>query len=80
MLGERLRGLAVGRSGRELARAAGLGIGTVRDLLEGRSDPTLGTMLALVEALELASIEELLAPLGTSAYREAQGGASARTA
>ena len=51
---------------RTLADAAGLGRGTVSDILAGTSDPTLSTMLALVRALELGSIEELLSPLGTS--------------
>lgn len=51
---------------RALADAAGLGHGTVADILAGTSDPTLSTMLALVRALGLGSIEELLSPLGTS--------------
>ncbi len=51
---------------RKLADAAGLGRGTVADIVSGTSDPTLSTMLALVKALGLASIEELLSPLGTS--------------
>jgi transcriptional regulator with XRE-family HTH domain len=52
-------------SQRALADASGLGIGTVLDLFSGRTDPTLGTLLAIVEALELASVEQLLGPLGT---------------
>lgn len=51
---------------RTLARASGLGKGTIADILSGSSDPSLSTMLALVRALELGSIEELLAPLGTA--------------
>jgi DNA-binding phage protein len=51
---------------RALADASGLGTGTVADILRGKSDPRLSTMLALVRALELASIEELLSPLGTT--------------
>jgi DNA-binding phage protein len=51
---------------RKLATAAGLGNGTISDILSGSSDPTLSTMLALVRALGLGSIEELLSPLGTS--------------
>lgn len=51
---------------RALADAAGLGRGTVADILAGTSDPSLSTMLALVSALGLGSIEELLSPLGTS--------------
>ncbi len=51
---------------RPLAKSAGLGTGTVSDILSGTSDPSLSTLLALVRALELGSIEELLAPLGTT--------------
>jgi transcriptional regulator with XRE-family HTH domain len=51
---------------RTLADAAGLGRGTIADILAGSSDPTLSTMLALVRAFGLGSIEELLNPLGTS--------------
>jgi len=39
--------------------------GTVRNLVLGRFDPSHSTMLALVEALNLSSIEELLGPLPT---------------
>lgn len=52
-------------SRRRLADATGLGIGTIRTLWKGESDPTLGTLLALVEGLGLRSVEELLGPLGT---------------
>jgi transcriptional regulator with XRE-family HTH domain len=58
-----LRGL---KTIRALADASGLGRGTVADILSGTSDPSLSTMLALARALGLASIEELLSPLGTS--------------
>jgi hypothetical protein len=51
---------------RTLATSAGLGTGTVADILSGTSDPRLSTMLGLVRALGLGSIEELLSPLGTS--------------
>ena len=51
---------------RALAQLSGLGIGTVANLVRGESDPTLSTMLALAAALDLHSIEELIAPLGTS--------------
>lgn len=72
-LAERVRELSAGRySRRGLAAATGLGIGTVMDLWAGRSDPTLGTLLALAEALELRSVEELLGPLGTQAMLEHQ--------
>jgi transcriptional regulator with XRE-family HTH domain len=51
---------------RSIAAATGLSAGAVGALLRGKTDPTLGTMLALVDGLALVSIEELLAPLGTS--------------
>ena len=50
---------------RELARVSGLGIGTVRNLLLGKSAPSLLTMMALVQALDLRSLDELLGPLPT---------------
>ena len=59
-------------SQRGLAREAGLGIDTVRDLLAGRSDPSLSTLLALADALDLRSIDELLGPLPTESILEAR--------
>jgi transcriptional regulator with XRE-family HTH domain len=59
----KLQGL---ESTRAIARATGLSIGAIRSLLKGETDPTLGTMLAIVEGLGLSSVEELLRPLGTS--------------
>ena len=50
---------------RELHVRSGVGIGTIREILGGRSDPTLGVMLGLVKGLELHSVEELIAPLGS---------------
>lgn len=65
-VGTRARGLCEGRyTQRGLATKTGLGIGTVRELLAGSSDPTLGTLLAVAKALELGSIEQLLGPSGT---------------
>lgn len=55
-------------SARQLADRAGLGIGTVRLIVNGRGNPTLSTMLALVEALELDGIELLLGTLPTAAF------------
>lgn len=68
MLSQQLRALmkARGYSIRRLASESGLGVGTISSLLRGGTEPTLGTMLALVDCLQLASLEELLAPLGTS--------------
>jgi DNA-binding phage protein len=69
LVSRRTRELANARglkSIRSLADASGLGRGTVAEILAGNSDPTLSTMLALVRALGLGSIEELLSPLGTS--------------
>jgi len=45
--------------------------------MAGRSDPTLGTLLALADALELASIEELITPLGTTVLLRMGEGAGA---
>jgi transcriptional regulator with XRE-family HTH domain len=69
LFGARLRLVAAEQgfeSTRALARATGLSIGAVRTLMKGTTDPTLGTMLALVDGLGLSSVEELLHPLGTS--------------
>ena len=56
----------LGLSRRGLAWAAGLSPGTLTEICAGRSDPALGTMLALLGPLELNSIEELITPLGTT--------------
>ena len=49
-----------------LARRSGLGYSHLRYLEEGRGEPTVSTVLALVRAFGLCSIEELLGgPLGT---------------
>ena len=74
---ERVKQLSDGRyTRRALASKTGLGIGTVMDLFAGRSDPSLSTMLALVEALELRSIEELLGPLTTESMLRHQRSSS----
>ena len=76
-IARRIQTLSANRfSRRSLAAKIGLGIGTVMDVWAGRTDPTLSTMLALVEALELRSIEELLGPLGTQSMLELQRGSS----
>jgi transcriptional regulator with XRE-family HTH domain len=72
-LAARVRELSAGQhSQRGLAAATGLGIGTVRDIWSGSSDPTLSTLLALTEALGVHSIEELLGPIGTQRLLELQ--------
>lgn len=52
-------------SQRALADRSGVSYGAVGDLWHARSDPTLSTLLRIVDALGLSSIEELLAPIGT---------------
>lgn len=77
---ERVQHLSEGRyTRRALATKTGLGIGTVMDLFAGRSDPSLSTMLALVEALDLRSIEELLGPLSTESMLRHQRSSSIST-
>jgi DNA-binding phage protein len=60
-----VRQLIAGFSERAWARDAGIGVTTLRRILAAEDDPRLGVMLRLVDALELRSIEELVAPLGT---------------
>lgn len=72
-LGLRVRQLCDGRfSQRGLATTSGVPISTVRQLWCGRTDPQLSTLLAIVGALGLRSIEELLAPLGTQVFQDHQ--------
>jgi transcriptional regulator with XRE-family HTH domain len=56
-------------SERALASAAGLGPTTVRNLLSGKANPRLSTLLALTRALGLSSIEELIGPFATAEFR-----------
>jgi len=56
-------------SERALATAAGLGTTTVRNLLSGKANPRLSTLLALAGALGLSSIEELLGPFASTELR-----------
>lgn len=59
-----------GWSRRKLAaQCVGVSIGTVMGVIRGERDPDLGTMLAMVDALGLRSIEELLGPFGTTRFR-----------
>ena len=55
-----------GLSERALASKAGVGIGTVRDIGKTKAGPTLATLLALVEALRLQSVDQLLGPSPTA--------------
>jgi predicted transcriptional regulator len=59
-LGERLAELRGGVAVRALARLAGVDDKTLRRIEAGEVDPSLGTLLALVSALDLCSVEELL--------------------
>ena len=59
-LGERVRYLRGDRTLEELADSAQLSSGSLSQLERGKSDPTLGTLLRLMGALNLRSIEELL--------------------
>jgi transcriptional regulator with XRE-family HTH domain len=62
-------------TGRELAKRAHLSQSTVSDVLNGKTkDPSLGLMLRLVHGFGLRSIEELIAPLGTSQLRRIELG------
>ncbi|MEY2451484.1 MAG: hypothetical protein QOD92_1058 [Acidimicrobiaceae bacterium] len=56
----------------------GLGIGTVMDVVAGRSDPTLSTLLAVAGALDVGTIEDLLGPTATENLIAAQGRAERR--
>jgi transcriptional regulator with XRE-family HTH domain len=61
-----------GISARELARRADLPQSTVNDALRGRGGLKLGVMVHLVEGFGLRSIEELIAPFGTSQLRRSE--------
>ena len=52
-------------SGRWLSRESHVGLGHVLELIRGTAEPSLSTMLLLVDALELQSIEQLLGPSST---------------
>jgi len=68
LIGARVRALRGDRSQEDLARNAGVSDGTLSAIERGRSDPRLGTLLRLVQALGIGSVEELLGPLPTSRY------------
>jgi hypothetical protein len=66
LISSRLAGLVREADGLEtpddVARRYGLGLGTVRNLLNGDSDPHLSTALVLVQGLGLRSIENCWPP------------------
>ncbi|MFN2638048.1 MAG: helix-turn-helix domain-containing protein [Gemmatimonadaceae bacterium] len=51
---------------RELSQATGLSEGSIYNLEKGRRSPTLETLLSLVWALGLGSLDELLGPMPSS--------------
>lgn len=57
-----LQGLTV----KQLAAGIGISTSTAHELLGGRKDPTLGELVRAAHVLGVHSIEELIAPLGTS--------------
>ena len=77
--GKRLRELrkGCGLTQEELAEAAGLSTGQISHLERHRSNPatdkkpnpSLATLMALLDPLQLVSIEELLGPLPTTKFR-----------
>ena len=60
LVGARIRHLRGDLTVEVLADKAGLSSGALAQLERGESDPTLGTLLHLMLALELPSIEDLL--------------------
>lgn len=79
LLGERLKRLRGRTSLRALALRSDIDDATLRRLEKGQVDPTLGTILRLVEAHGLYSIEELLSGdrFGTAVLLGADESASA---
>jgi plasmid maintenance system antidote protein VapI len=63
---------------RGLAKKAGLPPTTVQNVLRGKSDLPLGLLIRLVHAFDLRSVEELIAPLGTSQLRREEFGVTVR--
>jgi hypothetical protein len=72
LIGTRVHGLAAQQrlSVRRLETLTGIPKSTIEDLMKGRKDPPLGMLVALVGAFGLRSIEELIAPIGTSLLRK----------
>jgi hypothetical protein len=76
IIAERLYGLVL-RSHltlRELEDWTDIPKSTIDDLLHARHQPLLGEVLRMVDVLELRSIEEVIAPLGTSLLRREEIG------
>jgi transcriptional regulator with XRE-family HTH domain len=78
MVADRLADLLVEspRSLAQLSEEAGLGESTVGRIARGVVEPTLSEMVALAAVFGLASIEELVAPLGTTMLIERTRGLS----
>ena len=68
-VGERLKSLRGKTPLRELGERAQLSPSTINQIELGRRQPKLGTMLALCQALELHSIEELIGPMPSRTLR-----------
>jgi transcriptional regulator with XRE-family HTH domain len=79
LLGSRIRGLRLNRneSQEELARRAGIGKATLQRLEEGRSG-TIVTLLRVLRALDLDTLDALLPAVEESPLAEARGERQAR--
>jgi transcriptional regulator with XRE-family HTH domain len=77
-LGARIRRFrdSLGITQQELSSRTGISVGEIghleryRPSAQRQPNPTLATMLALLGAFHLRSVEELLGPLATSTFRE----------
>ena len=63
----------------ELAERAQLPPSTVKDAISGRTELTLRVMIHLAHGFQLRSIEELIAPFGTSELRRSEFGSDVVT-
>src|SRR2546423_10982520 len=66
MVGRRLRSMRGNRSLRAVAESAGISVGTLIAIEHGKSEPRLGTLVALIEACDHWSVDEAIAPLRAS--------------
>lgn len=73
-VGARIRELRGKRALEEVAASAGVSGGTLGALERGETDPRLGTLLRLLPALRLCSIEELIGPLPATSLAEFERG------
>lgn len=71
-VGARIRALRGKRSLEDIAEAAGVSGGTLGAIERGETDPRLGTLLRLLPALGLGSIEELIGPLPAATLAESE--------